>query len=79
MSFIDDLKKTNLGSHDLVPSKPKKSVKTESAKLKPRFSVNLTDTDFDRVIAHCEKTGMNYAALTRMLLLRELDNAEKNA
>lgn len=73
MNFINDFKSPKASSNELSMGKKR----AEKPKLKPRFSVNLTDSDFERVSAHCERIGSTHAALARTLLLRELERVEK--
>lgn len=78
-SFIDDFKNEDIpSSHEIVETaaesvEPKRKGKPLQ---KPRFSVNLTDDDFERLQQYCEKVGMSYAALARMLLMRELNQTK---
>lgn len=67
MSFIKDFKNDEkAGSHELgKENKPKR-------KLKPRFSVNLSDSDYEKVKEYCESRGMSCAALARMLIMKEI-------
>lgn len=68
MSFIKDFKNDDkAGSHELKNNdKPKRN-------LKPKFSVNLSDSDYERVKRFCESRGVSCAALARMLILNEID------
>lgn len=73
MNFIHDFKNENSpSSHEIVKTGNERSSKQ---KQKPRFSVNLTDDDFERLQQYCEQTGMSYAALARTLLLREISKS----
>lgn len=67
MSFIDDFQNENkAGSHELEKQgKPKRI-------LKPRFSVNLSDDDYERVKDYCNDMGISCAGLARMLILKEI-------
>jgi hypothetical protein len=63
MSFLDDFNNNDKkSSHDLVEKK-------SNRKLKPRFSVNLSDEDSQLVKLYCESRGISASVLTRMLLL----------
>lgn len=68
MSFIKDFKNDEkAGSHELKKNdKPKRT-------LKPKFSVNLSDSDYERVKIFCESRGVSCAALARMLILKEME------
>ena len=68
MSFIKDFKNDEkAGSHELKKNdKPKRT-------LKPKFSVNLSDLDYERVKTFCECRGISCAALARMLILNEIE------
>jgi hypothetical protein len=67
-AWLDDIKdETKLGSHELSEkSEPKR-------KLKPRFSVNLSDADHVRVKKYCDDMGISCAALARTLILEKLN------
>lgn len=67
MSFIDDFKsEEKKSSHELAQKK-------SNRKLKPRFSVNLSDEDYDRVKDYCESRGISCASLARMLILDAIE------
>ena len=66
MSFIDDFKsEEKQGSHEITEKK-------SNRKLKPRFSVNLSDSDYEEVKAYCESRGISCASLARVLILDEI-------
>lgn len=67
MSFLDDYDGDKRSSHDLVEKK-------SNRKLKPRFSVNLSDEDNILVKQYCESRGISPSVLTRMLLLDKIKN-----
>ena len=78
-SFIDDFKNEDIPSSHEIVEKAAESVepKRKGKPLqKPRFSVNLTDDDFERLQVYCDQIGMSYAALARTLLLKEISKAE---
>jgi hypothetical protein len=56
------IKESNLG-------RPKVSA---SKRMKPRFSVNLNDVEFERLKKHCEDMGIPLSQFTRMKLLEAL-------
>ena len=79
ISFIDDFKNEDISSsHEIVETAAESAElkRKDKQRQKPRFSVNLTDDDFERLQKHCEQIGMSYAALARTLLLKEISKAE---
>lgn len=68
MSFINDFKDDDKkGSNEL------KITTLNNRKLKPRFSVNLSDEDAKRVKDYCESRSISCAAFARMLILNEIN------
>lgn len=43
-----------------------------SKKLKPRYSVNLNDSEYEKLKAHCESLGVTVSQFTRMRLLESI-------
>lgn len=70
MSWDETIDENESGSHDVE--------KSVNRKIKPRFSVNLSDSDFDEVRAYAESIGMSASALARMLLLKEVKHGQNN-
>lgn len=69
--FLDDYSGDKKSSHDLVEKK-------SNTKLKPRFSVNLSDEDIALVKQYCESRGISPSVLTRMLLLDKIKKVSGN-
>ncbi|MBT48650.1 MAG: hypothetical protein CL491_00905 [Acinetobacter sp.] len=70
MSWDEEINETDNGSHDVE--------KAANRKIKPRFSVNLSDSDYDEVKEYAESISMSASALARMLLLKEVKHNPKN-
>lgn len=73
MSWGDDAENTE-GSYDVR----EKAIKS-NRKVKQRFSVSLSDEDYEEVQKYCEALGIAPSVYTRTILLREVKFAGKKA
>jgi 3-hydroxyisobutyrate dehydrogenase-like beta-hydroxyacid dehydrogenase len=65
VNFLDDFEGDSKSSHDQVEKK-------SNTKLKPRFSINLSDEDFSLVKEYCESRSVSASVLARMTLLDKI-------
>lgn len=67
MSFLDKVKDdSSKSSHEQLN---KAEIETSEDKLKPRFSINLSEADFQLVKEYCKSRGIPAAVLARLTLL----------
>ena len=67
--WLSDFKNDNKPSSNEIAKKAE-----PRRKLKPRFSVNLSDEDYHRVKSYCDDVGISCAALARTLILDKLNS-----